>query len=114
LSGYEVIAHLHRNNLFDVYDAWSDKRSRSAKCGRPNGLPPARTTNDTPRGVSDWEGLLNTTGNPKISTFREAMNEALTPEEIERFTAHLRPLVENVQREGTSAVAYLWAIKGAT
>ena len=37
----------------------------------------------------------------------EAMEEALTPEEIERFTAHLRPLVENRQRRGTSAVVYL-------
>lgn len=39
------------------------------------------------------------------------MKEALTPEEIERFSAHLRPLVENARRRGTSAVAYLWAIK---
>jgi hypothetical protein len=39
------------------------------------------------------------------------MNEALKPEEIERPTAHLRPLVENVWRRGTSATAYLKAVK---
>jgi arsenite methyltransferase len=66
---------------------------------------------DTLWGISDWEGFLNASGNPKIPTFGEAMGEALTPEEIERFTAHLRPLVENRQRRGTSAVAYLWAVK---
>lgn len=39
------------------------------------------------------------------------MDEALSREEIEGFTAQLRPLVENAQRRGTSAVAYLWAVK---
>ena len=39
-------------------------------------------------------------GNPKIPTLEEAMNEALKPEEIERFTAHLRPLVERNEAKG--------------
>jgi hypothetical protein len=39
------------------------------------------------------------------------MTEALTQEEIERFTVHLRPLVENRQRKVKTAVAYLWAVK---
>lgn len=58
-----------------------------------------------------WDAFLRFAGNPKIPTIGEAMNEALTPEEIEHFTAHLRPLVENARRKGAAAVAYLWAIK---
>jgi len=63
--------------------------------------------------VPGWEELLDTAGNPKIPTLREAIAEALTPEEAERFESHLRPLVEGARRLGTSAVAYLWAAKGA-
>jgi arsenite methyltransferase len=58
-----------------------------------------------------WELLLKSSGNPKIPTLEEAMNEALKPEEIERFTTHLRPLVERNEGKGMSAVAYLWAVK---
>ena len=58
-----------------------------------------------------WETLLKTSGNPKIPTLEEAMNEALTAEEIEGFTAHLRPLVERNEGKGMSAHAYLWAVK---
>jgi ubiquinone/menaquinone biosynthesis C-methylase UbiE len=58
-----------------------------------------------------WELLLKSSGNPKIPTLEEAMNEALKPEEIERFSAHLRPLVERDLSKGMSAVAYLWAVK---
>ena len=68
-------------------------------------------TDDAYYGVTDWDVFLRSAGNPKIPTLEEAMNEALTPEEIERFTAHLRPLVENARRRGTSALAYLWAVK---
>ena len=39
------------------------------------------------------------------------MDEALSREEIEGFTAHLRLLVENAQRRVTSALASLWAVK---
>ena len=67
---------------------------------------------DTLWGISEWEAFLNTAGNPKIPTFAEAMDQALTPEETERFTAHLRPLVEQDRRKGTAAHAYLWAVKG--
>jgi arsenite methyltransferase len=62
-------------------------------------------------GVTDWDVFVRSAGNPKIPTLEEAMNEALTPEETERFTVHLRPLVENARRRGTSAIAYLWAVK---
>jgi arsenite methyltransferase len=58
-----------------------------------------------------WETFLHSSGNPKIPTFAEAMNEALTPDEREDLTVVLRPAVEErlgVWRMGT---AYLWAVK---
>lgn len=63
-------------------------------------------------GVPSWEAFVASAGNPKIPTLEEAMAEALTPEEIERFTVHLRPLVEGARRRLPDAVAYLWAVKG--
>ena len=62
--------------------------------------------------IRNWDTFLKSSGNPKIPTLEEAMNETLTPEETERFTAHLRPLVERSERTARSAVAYLWAVKG--
>jgi arsenite methyltransferase len=58
-----------------------------------------------------WEDLLHVALNPKIPSLAEAMQEALTPEEASRFTAHLRPLVEAHQGRARSAMAYLWAVK---
>ncbi|MGH3146491.1 MAG: class I SAM-dependent methyltransferase [Rubrobacter sp.] len=66
---------------------------------------------DTYFGISGWDAFLRVAGNPKIPTIEEAMNEALTPEEVERLTSHLRPLVDNARRKGTLALAYLWAVK---
>ncbi len=60
---------------------------------------------------TDWDAFLHTAGNPKIPTLADAMDETLTPAEIERFTAHLRPLVESGQGTRRFAVAYLWAVK---
>ena len=68
-------------------------------------------TGDAYYGVTDWNLFLRSAGNPNIPTLEEAINEALSPEEIERFTAHLRPLVENARRRRTSALAYLRAVK---
>ncbi|MDQ3237224.1 MAG: class I SAM-dependent methyltransferase [Actinomycetota bacterium] len=68
-------------------------------------------SNDAYFDVTSWEVFVRSAGNPRIPALEEAMDETLTPEEIERFTAHLRPLVENARRRGTSAIAYLWAVK---
>ncbi|HEX3326043.1 MAG TPA: class I SAM-dependent methyltransferase [Actinomycetota bacterium] len=59
----------------------------------------------------DWESFLKTAGNPLIPTQEEAIREALSEQEAERFRDHLRPLVE--QKKGTrrSAVVYLWCTK---
>lgn len=63
-------------------------------------------------GVPGWEAFVGSAGNPKIPTLEEAMAEALTPEETERCTTHLRPLVEGSRRRLPDAIAYLWAVKG--
>ncbi len=62
--------------------------------------------------IRDWNTFLESSGNPKIPTMKEAMNETLTPEEIEHFTEYLRPLVERNERTARTASAYLWAVKG--
>ena len=57
-----------------------------------------------PRG---WDAFLDTAGNPNIPTLREAMDEVLTPDERERLTAQLRPLVERGLGEWRMAFAHL-------
>lgn len=64
-----------------------------------------------PHERGDWSAFLHSAGNPKIPSIAEAMEQVLTPEEIERFTNHLRPLVESRQGMYRFAVAYLWAVK---
>jgi ubiquinone/menaquinone biosynthesis C-methylase UbiE len=60
---------------------------------------------------ADWSVMMHTAGNPKIPTLEEAIQQALTPGEAEKFVNHLRPLVESKQGVDRSAVAYLWAVK---
>jgi arsenite methyltransferase len=58
-----------------------------------------------------WDAFLNTAGNPKIPTIGEAMEQALTPEEREQFSAHLRTLVVEGKGVWRMAHAYLKAVK---
>ena len=58
-----------------------------------------------------WEVFLNSSGNPRIPTIAEAMDQALTSEERERFSAHLRTLVEEGKGVWRMAHAYLRAVK---
>lgn len=58
-----------------------------------------------------WTTLVNSSGNPRVPTLGEAMGQALTADEAERLTSHLRPLVENGIGQRRSAVAYLWALR---
>jgi SAM-dependent methyltransferase len=62
----------------------------------------------TPR---DWDGFLNTSGNPNIPTLAEAIESTLTDEERDRLTAELRPKVENGRGTWRMATAYLAATK---
>jgi arsenite methyltransferase len=61
-----------------------------------------------------WPAFLNSSGNPKIPTIAQAMEQALTPDERERFTAHLRPLVEEGRGVWRMGEAYLTAVKPGT
>jgi SAM-dependent methyltransferase len=58
-----------------------------------------------------WDAFLRSSGNPRIPTIGEAIDQALTPEERERFVAHLRPLVERGEGVWRMAGAYLRARK---
>jgi ubiquinone/menaquinone biosynthesis C-methylase UbiE len=58
-----------------------------------------------------WDACMRASGNPRIPSLQEAMEQALTPEETEQFVAHLRPLVEKGEGVWQEAVAYLWAVK---
>jgi arsenite methyltransferase len=58
-----------------------------------------------------WHSFIHSAGNPLIPTHAEAIGQALTPTEAERFEAHLRPLVEAGQGQLRHAAAHLWATK---
>lgn len=58
-----------------------------------------------------WDTFLNSSGNPRIPTLAEAMEEALTPPERQRLANHLRPLVEQGRGIWRMASAYLWATR---
>ncbi|MFN2489143.1 MAG: class I SAM-dependent methyltransferase [Actinomycetota bacterium] len=60
---------------------------------------------------TSWDAFLDSAGNPLIPTQREAIERALTPEEAERFEAHLRPLVERGEATNRFASAYLFGRK---
>jgi uncharacterized membrane protein YheB (UPF0754 family) len=59
----------------------------------------------------NWDTIVNMAPNPRVPTTTEAMQQVLTPAEIDEFSAHLRPLVEQGLGTQRSAVAFLWAIK---
>lgn len=58
-----------------------------------------------------WDAFLKSAGNPRIPTIGEAMDQALTAEERELFSEHLRPLVEEGKGVWRMAQAYLRAVK---
>jgi ubiquinone/menaquinone biosynthesis C-methylase UbiE len=60
-----------------------------------------------------WEVALASSPNPRIPTLSEAMHQALTPEQTDRLTNHLRPLVEHGRGQQRTAVAYLWALQSS-
>lgn len=66
----------------------------------------------SPSEPRSWESVLHSSGNPNIPTLAEAMAQAFTPEERERYEAYVRPLVEGGQRITHGASSYLWAVKG--
>jgi arsenite methyltransferase len=64
-----------------------------------------------PNEPRSWDGFLQSSGNPNIPTFAEAMEIALADEERERYGAYLRPRVEGGLGRWRIGSAYLWATK---
>lgn len=58
-----------------------------------------------------WEASKRTSGNPLIPTLQEAIEQALTPTEAERFEAYMKGVVEAGAGKKRAAVAYLWGRK---
>jgi ubiquinone/menaquinone biosynthesis C-methylase UbiE len=56
-----------------------------------------------------WDTFLRIAPNPLAPSLAETIDQALTPEEAERFVGHLRPLFESKEGTARSAVAYLRA-----
>ncbi len=65
----------------------------------------------TPMQESNWDDMIKRAANPLVPTLEEAVAQALTAEEAERFISHLRPLVEGRKGTRRSAIALLWAVK---
>jgi arsenite methyltransferase len=60
-----------------------------------------------------WESFLHSAPNPKIPTFAEAMDAALTAEERELLVTELRPAVEEGRGVWRMGSAFLRAVKPA-
>lgn len=58
-----------------------------------------------------WDAMINSAGNPRIPTVAEAMDQALSRDEQERLTWHLRTLVEEGRGVWRMALAFLSAVK---
>jgi arsenite methyltransferase len=70
-----------------------------------------RVTVNNGRHPIPWERALRTAGNPRVPTLGEALDRALSPQEVIEFTAYLKPLVESGGGRERNAVAYLTAAK---
>ena len=95
--GYEVIAHLHRSNNFDVYDAWSEERACRciAKVPCPN-----RVEDPTVRRRLNREGrLLEKLTHPHIVRAYESLRGPLPVLILETLTGEtLEYTIETRQR----------------
>ncbi len=58
-----------------------------------------------------WDAFVRSAPSPLSPTLEEAMAAAFMPDEAERFTAHLRPLVESMHMVHRMEHVYLWAVK---
>jgi SAM-dependent methyltransferase len=64
-----------------------------------------------PPEARNWDSFVHSSGNPKIPTLAEAMDEALTADERDRLVGALRPAVEEGRGAWRMGCAYLWAVK---
>jgi hypothetical protein len=58
-----------------------------------------------------WEAFLHASGNPRIPTIAEAMDQTLSPAERDRLSGALRRPIEQGIGRRRSALAYLWAVR---
>jgi len=57
--------------------------------------------------AENWTRFIQSAGNPLSPTLEEAMHASLTPDERDRFSAHLKPLVESGTGAQRRAFAFL-------
>jgi len=62
-------------------------------------------------GEGMWEVFYNSSPNPLVPTLCTEVETALTPDEQERFIAHLKPLVETNTGRTAQCLAYISAVK---
>jgi serine/threonine protein kinase len=71
--GYEIIAHLHRSNNFDVYDAWSEERA--CRCIAKTPIPDLVKDKKVARGLLREGRLLKKLTHPHIVRAYETVRE---------------------------------------
>lgn len=71
--GYEVIAHLHRSNSFDVYDAWS--KTRACRCIIKTPIPDKLEKKGVTSSLLREGRLLKSLTHPHIARIYEVIKE---------------------------------------
>jgi serine/threonine protein kinase len=96
-ADYEIIAHLHRSNNFDVYDAWS--KERASRCIAKTPIPDLVNDNKLVRGLLREGRLLNKLTHPHIVRAYETIREPRPILVLETLTgATLAYLIDTSQR----------------
>ena len=67
------------------------------------------SSTQSPYSLMSWDQLMKTSPNPNAPTYREAIDQALSPDEAARLEEHLRPLMEKGGGRNRGALAYLRA-----
>ena len=95
--GYEAIAHLHRSNNFDVYDAWSEERA--CRCIAKTPIPDLLEDKSLARGLFREGRLLAKLTHPHIVRAYETLKEPQPILILETLTgATLAYLIDTRQR----------------
>ena len=95
--GYEVIAHLHRSNNFDVYDAWSEERV--SRCIAKTPIPDFLEDKELTRGLFREGRLLTKLTHPHIVRVYETIREPRPTLILETLTgATLAYLIDTSSR----------------
>ena len=95
--GYEVIAHLHRSNNFDVYDAWSEERA--CRCIAKTPIPDLVRDKKLMRGLFREGKLLKKLTHPHILRAYETLKDPRPTLILETLTGEtLQHMIETRQR----------------